>query len=263
MASADKFQPDGWGSKARIGIITPHMDIVPESEFQTLAPRDISIHAARVPLGWRSGPEPAPIGLAAVRAFADPPYIDDAVELLAAAPLDVIVYGFTSSSYLLGPGGDAEFCARLEVRSRGLPIIIPCRSVLLALQALGINKLTIINPPWFPEELTRMGVDYFRISGVDVISAESASGLATDQLGVTPEKLFEWVRSNVSDSAECIFLGGGGLRAISIIAALEKNFSKPVITANQVAFWHAIRLAGVKESIYGYGSIFDRQLPPV
>lgn len=263
MSSADKFQPDGWGSKARIGIITPHMDIVPESEFQTLAPRDISIHAARVPLGWQSGPEPAPIGLAAVRAFANPPYIDDAVELLAAAPLDVIVYGFTSSSYLLGPGGDAEFCKRLEGRSHGMPIVIPCRSVLLALQTLGISKLTMINPPWFPEELTKMGADYFRISGVDVVSAESASGLATDQLSVMPEKVFEWVRSNVPDSAECVFLGGGGLRAISVIAALEIDISKPVITANQVAFWHALRLAGVKESIRGYGSIFDRQLPPV
>lgn len=263
MFSADKFQPDGWGSKARIGIITPHMDIVPEREFQTLAPRDVSIHAARVPLGWRSGPEPAPIGLNAVRAFADPPDIDDAVELLAAAPLDVIVYGFTSSSYLLGPGGDTDFCARLEGRSHGLPIVIPCRSVLLALQTLGINKLTMINPPWFPEELTRMGANYFRLSGVDVESAVSASGLATDQLSVTPEKVFEWVRSNVPDSAECVFLGGGGLRAISVIAALEEDISKPVITANQVAFWHAVRLAGVKDSINGYGKIFDCQLPSV
>lgn len=237
------------------------MDIVPEREFQMLAPRDISIHAARVPLGWRGGQAPTPIGLGAVRAFADPPYVDDAVELLAAAPLDVIVYGFTSSSYLLGPDGDTEFCKRLEGRSHGLPIVIPCRSVLLALQTLGINKLTIINPPWFPQQLIKMGANYFRKSGVDVVCAESASGLGTDPLSVTPEKMFEWVRSNVPDATECIFLGGGGLRAISVIAALEEDISKPVITANQVAFWHAVRLAGVKDSINDYGMIFNCQLP--
>lgn len=261
MPGVDKFQPDGWGSKARIGLISPHMDIVPEREFQILAPRDISVHAARVPLGWQSGSAPSPIGLDAVRAFADPPYVDDAVELLAAAPLDAIVYGFTSSSYLLGPDGDAEFRQRLEGRSHGLPIVIPCQSVLLALQTLGMNKLTMINPPWFPEELTNRGANYFRVSGVDVVCAESARGLASDPLSVTPKKMFEWVRSRVPDSAECVFLGGGGLRAISVIAALEEEIAKPVITANQIAFWHAIRLAGFKESLDGYGAIFDCQLP--
>lgn len=261
MSNCDKFQPDGWESMARIGLITPHMDIVPEREFQTLAPSDISIHVARVPLGWRGGPEMAPIGLAAVRAFADPPYVDEAVEMLAAAPLDSIAYGFTSSSYLLGPDGDIELSKRLEGRSQGLPVVIPCQSVLFALQTLGINKLTIINPPWFPEELTGMGANYFRAAEVDVVCAKSARGLATDPLSVTPEKVFEWVKSNVPNSTECVFLGGGGMRAISVIAALEEDLSRPVITANQIAFWHAIRLAGVSESINGYGEIFKHQLP--
>ena len=261
MSNYEKFQSDGWGSKARIGLITPHMDVVPEREFQTLAPSDISIHAARVPLGWRGGPESVSIGLSAIRAFADPPYVDDAVEMLAAAPLDSIAYGFTSSSYLLGPDRDIEFCKRLESGSQGLPIVIPCQSALLAMQTLGINKLMMINPPWFPEELTDMGANYFRISGVDVVGAKSARGLAADPLSVTPEKVFKWVRGNVPDSAECVFLGGGGLRAISVIAALEEDLFKPVITANQIAFWHAIRLAGISASIDGYGEIFDHQLP--
>ena len=261
MANFGKFQPDGWGSKARIGLITPHMDIVPEGEFQALAPSGVSIHVARVPLGWRGGPKAAPIGLDAIRAFVNPPYVDDAVEMLAAAPIDSIAYGFTSSSYLLGPREDIEFSKRLQSRSQGLPIAIPCQSILFALQTLGINKLAMINPPWFPEKLTDMGANYFRKTGVDVVSAESAKGLATDQLSVTPDKVFDWVRSNAPDSAECVFLGGGGLRAISVIAALEKDLSKPIVTANQIAFWHAMRLANIKESIDGYGEIFDHQLP--
>nr|MBA2483697.1 maleate cis-trans isomerase [Nitrosomonas sp.] len=134
MSNDGKFMTDGWGSKARIGLITPHMDIVPEREFQILAPSEISIHVARVPLGWRGGPESAPIGLDAVRAFADPPNVDDAVAMLAAAPLNSIAYGFTSSSFLLGSDGDIELCKRLEGRSQGVPIVIPCQSVLVALQ---------------------------------------------------------------------------------------------------------------------------------
>lgn len=44
------WQPDGWG-QTRIGVLTPHADVVPETEFNALAPDGISIHAARVPFG--------------------------------------------------------------------------------------------------------------------------------------------------------------------------------------------------------------------
>jgi maleate isomerase len=44
------WQPDGWG-QTRIGVLTPHADIVPESEFSALAPAGISIHATRVFFG--------------------------------------------------------------------------------------------------------------------------------------------------------------------------------------------------------------------
>jgi hypothetical protein len=52
------WQADGWGWRARIGLLTPHADIVPESEFRAMALDGVSIHAARVPLGvyLREGP---------------------------------------------------------------------------------------------------------------------------------------------------------------------------------------------------------------
>jgi hypothetical protein len=37
------WQPDGWG-QIRIGVLTPHADVGPESEFHALAPDGISIN---------------------------------------------------------------------------------------------------------------------------------------------------------------------------------------------------------------------------
>jgi len=77
------WQPDGWGWRARIGLLTPHADIGPESEFQAMAPEGVSIHSARVPLGVYApggGMDPK-IDQDQVRAFADPPLVDDAAEL--------------------------------------------------------------------------------------------------------------------------------------------------------------------------------------
>ena len=261
MSKTVTWQSDGWGSRARIGLITPHNDIVPEAEFRTLTPEGISVHVARVPLGWRSGPEPPPIGLDAVRAFAEPPHVDSAVEMLATMPLNAIAYGFTSSSYLLGPEGDAKLKDRLESLTDGIPVAIPCSAVLLALRSIGASKLALINPPWFPAELTELGADYFRSSGLEVEFAASATDLASNQLSVQPDNVYEWVLRHVPKEADSIFLGGGGLRAIGVIGALEEALALPVLTANQIVFWHALRMAGVGESIDGYGKIFDYQLP--
>ena len=102
------WQPDGWGFRARLGILVPHAAIGSESELAAMAPAGVSIHAARVPLGvMRAGGLMDPtIALEPVRAFADPPLVDDAAELLAAAPLHAIGFAFTSSSYVRGASDD-------------------------------------------------------------------------------------------------------------------------------------------------------------
>jgi maleate isomerase len=66
------------------------------------------------------------IPLAPVRAFAEPPHLDNAAELLAGPPLDAIAYGFTSSAYVIGEEGEATMIARLERRTRGIPVVATC-----------------------------------------------------------------------------------------------------------------------------------------
>ncbi|MFC4975056.1 hypothetical protein ACFPTY_11340 [Halomonas beimenensis] len=201
------------------------------------------------------------IGLDAVRAFAEPPHVDSAAEMLATMPLDAIAYGFTSSSYLLGPDGDARLKSRLEIMTGEIPVAIPCLAVVKALRALGVTTLALVNPPWFPADLSEHGADYFRKSGIEVMYAASATGLAKDPLSVQPERLYEWVRKHTPRATESIFLGGGGLRSIGVIEALEEALALPVLTANQVVFWQALRLAGVEECLDGYGRIFEHPLP--
>jgi maleate isomerase len=256
-----RWEPDGWGSRARIGVLTPHNDIVPEGEFEAMVPDGVSIHVARVPLGWRSGSEPPPIGLDAVRAFATHPHVDEAAELLAATPMSVIAYAFTSSSYLLGPEGDASLKRRLEKRTHGIPIVIPCPGATLALQALGVSRLALVHPPWFPAELDELGAAYFRKRGFEVVYAAAAAGLPRTQPSVEPAQVYDWIRTHVPDTAEAVFIGGGGLRVLGAIRALEETLARPVLSANQVLFWHALRVARVDDRIVRYGRIFTYGLP--
>jgi maleate isomerase len=227
-----------------------------------MAPEGVTIHSTRVPLGvvMPSGATDPGIALAPVRAFAEPPAIDDAAELLAAAPLHSIAYGFFSSSYLLGVEGDRALQARLEMRTRGIPVIIPGLAALQALRALGARRLALVDPPWFSPELNRMGAEYFRSQQIEVVYAAPAA-LASSQHDQHPGRLYEWVRGQIPASAEAVLTGGNGFRAVGAIEALEEDLGRPVLTANQVTFWSALRHAGVRAPVAHYGRIFVEPLP--
>jgi maleate isomerase len=88
------WRRDGWGAVTRIGVVIPHADVGPESELQAMAPPVVVIHATRAPFGamGAGGVMDPTIPLAPVVAFAEPPGVDEAVALLAAAPVQAIGY---------------------------------------------------------------------------------------------------------------------------------------------------------------------------
>ena len=139
------WQPDGWDSRWRIGLLTPHADVGPESELRAMAPPSVGIYAARVPFGAMAagGKMDPTIPLAPVRAFAEPPHVDDAVGLLAAAPVQAIGFGFTSSAYVIGAAAEANMIQRLRGRAGGLPVLTPTAAALDALNGFGVG-----GSPW-------------------------------------------------------------------------------------------------------------------
>src|SRR5919198_246795 len=199
-----------------------------------MAPPEVRIHATRVPFGaMRGGGEMDPtIPLAPVRAFAEPPHVDDATELLATAPIHAIAFGFTSSAYVIGTDGEAAMLERLRTRSRGLPVVAPCESIVEALRVLGVGRLALFDPPWFDAELNALGAAYYRAAGFDVISS-MACDLPSDQLAIQPSELFEFVRQNVPTAAEAVVFGGNGFRVVGVIASLERELERPVLSPNQ------------------------------
>jgi maleate isomerase len=258
-AQETRWKRDGWEASVRIGVLTPHADVGPESELQAMAPSGVAIHATRVPFGaMAAGSIMDPtIPLAPVRAFAEPPQVDDAAQLLAAAPLNAIAYGFTSSAYVIGMEGEAEMIARLERRTRGIPVVATCRAAVEGLRVLGARRIALIDPPWFDTELNGLGARYYESAGFEVVYS-APCGLASDQTKIAPAELHAWVSEQVSTTdAEGIVLGGNGFRAVGAIAALEEDLGRSVVTANQVLLWAALRMTDADPGSVGdYGRLF-------
>lgn len=257
MTSIERWQPDGWGWSARIGVIVPHADLVPEAELSAMVPGGVAISATRVFFGaMATDPNlDEPVELAALRAYLRPPLLDDAAALLAGAPLTVIAYAFTSTCYLGGDGDDDIVRARLE-RAAAVRIVTTCASAVQALRSLDVERIALVHPPWISGELNLMGAAYFRRQGLDVVFAAPAV-VTGGQLDVRPDDVYEWARTNVPDDAHAVYFAGNGFRVIGAIERLERELQRPVLSANQVLLSAALEVAGVTAPITGYGRLLS------
>jgi maleate isomerase len=238
-----RWEFDGAGTVARLGVLTPDFDPVPESELWAMAPHGISVHAARVP---RTGGRGA--------GFVAEPYADDAVARLVELAPRAILLGYTSSSYALGAAADEQVRARLQQRAKGIPLIFTCPAAAAALRQLAIRRLSLVHPPWWSEEANEQGRAYWGAAGFDVVQCSRLQPLRAFA-EVTAAEVFDFVAGHTPRSAEAVFIGGNGMRAIGAIRELESSLGRPVLTANQVLLWDALRRLDKVESLQRYGSI--------
>jgi maleate isomerase len=246
------FKPDGLGWRARIGVLTHDDSVVSESELWTMVPDGVSLHTSRIRFND-------------LRTFADPPGPENATDLLARLPLQAIIYAWGVISYVLGTTGEKVLVARVENHSNGIPVVMPCIAATAGFRMLNVERIALVHAPFFTDEFDQQGVAYFQENGFEVVHASHLMppvAVPHPNLGVaaTPAQLYEWVRGHVPSSAQAVFIAGNAFRAIGVIAALEEDLGRPILTANQVALWYALRVAGAEVSVDDYGQLFNLPL---
>ena len=245
----NNLEPDGHGWRARLGVLTHDDSAISESELWTMAPDGVSLHTSRV-------------FFADLATFADPPGPERAAELLARLPLQGIIYAWTVGSYLLGTAGELELVRRVEQHSNGIPVLMSAPAATAGFRSLEAERIALIHAPFFTDDFDQKGVAYFQERGFEVVHVSHLMPPVevphpNTGSAASPAEIYEWVRSHVPRSAQAVFIGGNALRAIGVIAALEEDIRRLVLTANQASLWYALRAAGAEVSLDGYGQLFQ------
>lgn len=239
---------DDFGWRARLGRITPSRGWTSEHEWPRMLPRGVSYLVARIPLLATTTEELMKMG----------EYAIDAAKLLASASVDIICYGCTTGTMVKGIEYDRTLAEKLQ-KVTGIPAKTMAGAVIEALNELGTQKIALITP--YIDEINKLEKAFLENIGFEVVYEKGLGITETVEIAkISPADVYRLGKEGLSKApeADVLFLSCGNLRTIEILSALEKDIGKPVISSNQALLWSALRMVGVNEPIYGFGSLLER-----
>ena len=231
----------------RLGFLIPPGNPTTEPEVIRLAPPTTTVHFTRMVAGGSPGSHEGQ----EERNRTQIEHMEECAALLALVKPAVIVMAHTATSYTLGKEGEAALVAKIE-RATGVPFVTAYASVLAAFAHLGVKRVALATP--YARETTLRGKAHLEAHGLEVASwghLEDVQNIYDE----TPERAYALARRVDVPEAQAVFLSGLGMPTLDVLARLERDLGKPVLSSCSAMVWNALRVAGMKASIAGYGRL--------
>src|SRR5262249_5826564 len=163
----------------------------------------------------------------------------------------VMVIAHTATSYTLGKHAEAALIEGMQARY-AVPIATAFGGAAEALSSLGVKRVALGTP--YNAQITLKAKAHLVEHGFEVVSCGRLENV-TDIYEETPQRAYQLGRSVDVALAQAVFLSGTGMPTISILEELEQDLGKPVLSAASAMMWYALRLAGVRQPMAGYGRL--------
>ena len=236
---------DGIGTRAKLGVIVLETDETLEPElFRMMAPNGVALYHSRIPMV----PEVRPDTLARMEHD-----IPASVRLFPASlNFGVIGFGCTSASTVIGSERVARAIQGVFPNAR---VTDPLMAIIAAGDALGARRLGFITP-YVPEVSARMR-QRLEDAGFELAAFGSFEEEDDRVVARITEQAIRSAAERVAASARCdaIVISCTNLRCSGIINDFEAKTGIPLITSNQALGWHMLRLAGLDDSLPGFGRL--------
>ena len=244
-----EFETDeGFGHKARIGLIVLETDQTVEAEMRQIRIPGVDWYHSRIP----NDSEVTPTTLTDMKQR-----LPIAASLLPEEfSFDAIGYCCTSAATLIGEEAVAE---AIQSSHPGVPCSNPITAAVASFQTLEVTRISVLTP--YTAEVTAPIINFFNDSGLEV--EKVASFLEPSDYVVariSEDSVAAGVRDLAKSDCEAVFVSCTSLRSFGIVADLEQELGKPIVSSNLAISWHLLRLAGVEDSFDDFSQLFKRQL---
>ncbi|AVV42442.1 decarboxylase [Streptomyces sp. ID05-04B] len=181
----------------------------------------------------------------------------EGVAQLRLAGVEAIVWASTSGGFVHGWEG-AQEQVRTLATSAGTPASSTSFAFVRAARELGAARVAVAAA--YPDDVAALFADFLRAGGVGVTGVHGAGIGTAAEVGAWGEaEVFALARAADSPEAQAVLLPGTALHTAAYLTELEKELGKPVLTANQVTVWEALRLTDRRVNAPGLGALFTRE----
>ncbi|WP_217234842.1 aspartate/glutamate racemase family protein [Streptomyces sp. AC555_RSS877] len=179
------------------------------------------------------------------------------VEELRMAGAESVVWACTSGSFVYGWEG-AHDQVRALALTAGMPASSTSFAFVHAAKEIGAKRVAV--GATYPDDVAALFAEFLRAAGIEVVGVRGSGIITAAEVGTWEEaEVFALARAADDVSADAVLLPDTALHTAAHIPSLEKELGKPVLTANQVTVWEALRLTDRRVNAPALGALFTRE----
>lgn len=228
-----------------VGVVAP-FDFALDRELWRWVPDEVSLHLTRTPF------VPVEVSLDLARLVSEHETLHDAVRALCAIAPEVVAYACTSGSFVGGVAGERAMCAAMT-QAGELPSLTTSGALLDALREIGARRIAVVTP--YTKSVTDSLEEYLGEAGITV-TGRAYLGLTRHIWKVPYRDVVDMARQAVVGAADALFISCTNLPTYDVIPQLEAELRMPVLSANQVTMWAALRAIG-ERAVGPYQALLD------
>jgi maleate isomerase len=244
---------DSLGHRAKFAVLAPSTNTSVQPEFDAMRPWGVTNHHSRLVI-----PDMRVTDDRSFMAMMDNirGALFPALEAALSCDPDMVVLGMSAETFWDGLDGSVKLRRKLEQAAGRRPVAMGADACQAALRAYGrsIRRLGIITPymPVGDRQVRRFFTDCgFEVVNLLGLKCRGPMLIAHESKKTLRDAIMKVNRGKV----DAIVQVGTNLAMAQVAAIAEFWLDKPVIAINTATYWHALRKYGIKDRVYGWGSL--------
>lgn len=237
--------------RARFGILVPFTNTNLEPDMAMMRPEGVSLHFSRMG-GYDEDEIPDETQMHKLGS-AD---LDEPLSLLMGVKPDVVFYGCTSATLTHGPEFDRTLAEKIKATS-GAETVTAAGALVNALGTVGARRIGFASP--YVAAINKMAIGFLGEMGIETVARSQVTETLDNegQGALDPDRVYALGRDADHPEADAIVMSCTDMRSTEVIAKLEQDLGKPVISSNQAMLFQALQLLNMPDPVRGFGQLLE------